>query len=81
MSTAIALRGNRCSVHERSTMPDHLEAVRRAAEELQAHERAADAARAKLHQRILAAFEAAESKSAIARAAGVSRQRIARLLE
>jgi hypothetical protein len=62
-------------------MPNHLDLVRRAAEALRTRERAVDEARAKLHDRIFAAARAGESRSAIARAAGVSRQWISQLLE
>jgi hypothetical protein len=62
-------------------MPSHLDLVCRAAEALRTRERAVDDARAKLQQRIFEAARAGESRSAIARAAGVSRQWIARLLE
>jgi DNA invertase Pin-like site-specific DNA recombinase len=62
-------------------MPDHLELIRRAAETLRTRERAVDEAREKLRQRIIAAAQAGESRSAIARAAGVSRQWVSRLLE
>jgi DNA invertase Pin-like site-specific DNA recombinase len=62
-------------------MPDHLELVRRAAETLRTRERAVDEARAKLRQRIIEAVHAGESRSAIARVAGVSRQWVSRLLE
>jgi Homeodomain-like domain len=60
---------------------NHLEAVRKAAEALRMRETAAFEAREKLHAKIVEAGDAGESKSAIARAAGVSRQWIARLLE
>jgi len=59
----------------------HLELVRRASETLRAREKATDEARAKLRERILEAASAGESRSAIARAAGVSRQWVSRLLE
>ena len=62
-------------------MPDHLAAVRKAAEALRAREKAVDEARAHLRQRIYEAADAGASRSAIARAAGVSRQWIANLLE
>jgi hypothetical protein len=62
-------------------VPDHLELVRRAAAALRTRERAVDEARAKLHERILAAAKAGESRSAIARAANVSRQWISQLIE
>jgi DNA invertase Pin-like site-specific DNA recombinase len=57
------------------------EEVRRAAETLRTRERAVDEAREKLKQRIIDAAQAGESRSAIARAAGVSRQWVSRLLE
>jgi DNA invertase Pin-like site-specific DNA recombinase len=62
-------------------MPDHLERVRKAAETLRTREKAVDQARETLRQRIIEAARAGESRSAIARAAGVSRQWVARLLE
>jgi DNA invertase Pin-like site-specific DNA recombinase len=62
-------------------MPDHLELVTRAAEALRTRERAVDEAREKLRRRIIDAAQAGESRSAIARAAGVSRQWVSRLLE
>jgi DNA invertase Pin-like site-specific DNA recombinase len=61
-------------------MPNHLELVRRAAEALRTRERAVDEARENLHRRIVAASQAGESKSAIARAAGVSRQWVGKVL-
>lgn len=75
------LRGNGRGGSEPGRMANHLELVRRASEALRTRERATDEARAKLHERVLEAAEAGESKSAIARAAGVSRQWVARLLE
>jgi DNA invertase Pin-like site-specific DNA recombinase len=59
---------------------NHLELVRKAAEALRTRERAVDAAREQLHRRIVEAGAAGESKSAIARAAGVSRQWVGKLL-
>jgi DNA invertase Pin-like site-specific DNA recombinase len=61
-------------------MPNHLELVRRAAEALRTRERAVDEARENLHRRIIDAAEAGESKSAIARAASVSRQWVGKVL-
>jgi len=61
-------------------MPNHLDLVRRAAEALRTRERTVDEAREKLQRRIMDAAKAGESKSAIARAAGVSRQWIGKLL-
>jgi hypothetical protein len=82
MSTAIALRGNGRSGSEPGRVAKaHLDGVRRAAEALRTRERVADDARLKLHERIFAAAEAGESKSAISRAAGVSRQWISHLLD
>lgn len=59
----------------------HLDAVRRASEALRTREKAADEARMKLHDRILEAWGEGESKSAIARAADVSRQWVSHLVE
>jgi hypothetical protein len=61
-------------------VPNHLELVRKAAEALRTRERGVDAAREQLHRRILEADEAGESKSAVARAAGVSRQWVGKVL-
>jgi hypothetical protein len=58
-----------------------LQAVEHAAERLRERERASEEARRNLREWVVAAFEVGESKSAIARAAGVSRQWIAQLLE
>jgi len=58
----------------------HLDAVRKASEALRARERAADEARGRLRERILEAAKAGESRSAIARAAGVSRQWVSHLV-
>lgn len=55
--------------------------VRKAAERLTRAQTVTDAAREELKRRIYAAADAGESKSAIAREAGVSRQWIANLLE
>ena len=73
--------GTAVAVANAAAMPNHLELVRRAAEGLRTREKAVDAAREKLHERIREAARAGESRSAIARAAGVSRQWITRLLE
>ena len=62
-------------------MPDHLEAVRKAAAALREAERATDKARENLTVRMLQAYEAGESRSAIARAAEVSRQWVGRIVE
>jgi len=62
-------------------MPNHLELVRRASEALKTREAAVDEARARLRQRIVEAARSGHSRSAIARAAGVSRQWVSRLLE
>jgi len=77
----LRLRGNRNGSRERSRMANHLDPVRRASEALQKRESAVDEARETLRQRIIEAARAGESRSAIARAAGVSRQWISRLLE
>jgi hypothetical protein len=61
--------------------PDSLAAVRTAAEALRESRGATELARATLHQTIREAAEAGASLSAIARAAGVSRQWIANVLE
>jgi AraC-like DNA-binding protein len=61
-------------------MPDHLATVRKAAERLTARQKATDEARDQLRQRIYEAADAGHSMSAIARAAGVSRQWVANLL-
>jgi DNA invertase Pin-like site-specific DNA recombinase len=87
MSTAIAVTcnhgyvGTAVAVANPPPMANHLELVRRAAEALRTREKAVDEAREKLRQRIIDAAGAGESRSAIARAAGVSRQWISRLLE
>lgn len=82
VSSAIALRGKGGSGSETARMAKtHLDAVRRASEALRTRERAADEARAKLHDRILDAWGKGESKSAIARAASVSRQWVSHLVE
>lgn len=73
--------GTATAMANRDAMANPLDHVRKAAEALRAREKATDEARAKLHERILEAAKAGESKSAIARAAGVSRQWITRLLE
>lgn len=62
-------------------VPNYLSAVRRAAETLRTREKAVDDAREKLRQRIYEAADAGESRSAIARAADVSRQWISNLLD
>jgi hypothetical protein len=61
-------------------VPNHLELVRKAAEALRKRETAVSEAREQLHRRIVEADEAGESKSAIARAAGVSRQWVGKVL-
>lgn len=62
-------------------MAKELEAVEQAADSLRAHEKATEAARANLTRRIYTAADAGHSRSAIARAAGVSRQWVSALLE
>lgn len=62
-------------------MPDHLTAVRKAAERLRTRQSAVDDARAELNDRIYAAARAGVSMTKIAAAAGVTRQWISRLLE
>lgn len=62
-------------------MADHLKRVERAAAALRAREDAVDAARDELHRAILASWKAGESKSAISRAAGVSRQWVGKIVE
>ena len=59
---------------------DGLEAVRRAAEELERAEQITRNARRALHEEMVRAHDAGRSLSAIARAAGVSRPHAARLL-
>jgi hypothetical protein len=61
-------------------VPNHLELVRQAAETLRASENVVDVARGQLHRRIVDADKAGESKSAIARSAGVSRQWVGKIL-
>jgi hypothetical protein len=73
--------GMAVAIANRAGVASHLDHVRRASEALRTRERAADEARAKLHERILEAARAGESKSAIARAANVSRQWVAHLVE
>jgi hypothetical protein len=62
-------------------MADPLKRVERAAEALRTRERAVDAARDELQAAMLAAWKAGKSKSAISRAAGVSRQWVGKLVE
>lgn len=62
-------------------MPDHLEAVRRAAATLRDAERATDKARETLRLRMIAAARAGANNSEIARAAGVSRQWVGKIVE
>jgi DNA invertase Pin-like site-specific DNA recombinase len=62
-------------------MPEPLEAVREAAERLRRAQDATDEARDELTRQIYAAADAGLSRSAIARAAGVSRQWVSNLLE
>jgi DNA invertase Pin-like site-specific DNA recombinase len=60
---------------------NHLARVSGAKRRLAAREKATDEAREQLRAAVLAAFRAGESKSAIARAASVSRQYVTTLLE
>jgi DNA-binding XRE family transcriptional regulator len=62
-------------------MANPLGDVRKAADALTRAQGRVDAARAELARRIYVAADAGESRSAIARAAGVSRQWISNLLE
>ena len=59
----------------------HLAGVARAAAKVQNAEEALRAARRELREAIVAAIEAGESQVAIARAVGVSRQRIKQILQ
>lgn len=77
----LRLRGNGYCGSERGGVADDLDRVRRAAEALRTRQRAVDEAREKLLLTVARAAKAGHSQSAIARAAGVSRQWIARLLE
>ena len=61
-------------------MPDPLEKVRNAAERLARADRDASKARVSLRQEMRQAHEAGASFSAIARAAGISRRYVQRLL-
>lgn len=62
-------------------MADPLVSVSKAADRLAARQAATDEARERLYAAILAAYQAGESKAAIARAAGVTRQWVMTILE
>jgi hypothetical protein len=74
-------KGTAVAVANREPMANPLQDVREAAEALTRAQGHVDEARTELTRRIYAAADAGESRSTIARAAGVSRQWISNLLE
>lgn len=65
----------------KSRRVDHLARIEKAAKRVKDAQSQMDEARAELNSLIQAAYAAGETKSAIARALGVSRQRVQKMLD